>query len=300
MCTTLISCSSISEDDVIIAPEKGAKTELMQSIAYYMDEIQSVEKDTSYQIAEGLNITDAHFTYLTRPIRMFVATIDLTKQLSVVTCTPNNENKQDQPQTIPEQMLYAEKAGKKVLMGVNGDFAGKYNDKYKFFTMNIFVKDAQVLKDTYHDDYEGLYVVLKSGDVKIIHPKDFHEIRDDVVEAMGGYQSLVKDGEVNHNLAVDNITMNFDPRTFMGLSEDNKKCYLFVIDGRQKGYSSGMRLKDVAKLCKGSGCYQAMNLDGGGSSTFVVKNKKGDFEVLNKPSDGETRPVINGLIVIKK
>lgn len=96
------------------------------------------------------------------------------------------------------------------------------------------------------------------------------------------------------------ITMQFGPRTFVGLSKENKKCFLFVIDGRQEGYSSGMRLEDVATLCKGAGCHNAINLDGGGSSTFVIKDETGGFTVLNKPSDGQLRPVINGLVVIKK
>ena len=166
--------------------------------------------------------------------------------------------------------------------------------------MNIAVKDGIVLRGTYYPGYEGLYVVLKNGEAKIIHPKDFDGIRDNVVEAMGGYHSLVKDGEENKNIAPDDISMPLNPRTWLGMSEDNKKCYLFVVDGRQEGYSSGMRLKDVAKFTKGFGCYNSMNLDGGGSSTIVLKNKEGKFDVLNRPSDGKIRPVINGLVVIKK
>jgi exopolysaccharide biosynthesis protein len=295
----LASCSS-SDDEIVKIEHKGAKTTLMQSIADYMDKIQSVEDDASCQIVDGLTITNARFTYLTHPTQMFVAEVDLTKNLSVVTCTPYNENIQNQRQTIPEQMVWAEKAGKNVLLGVNGDFAGENADKTKIFTMNIFVKDGQIIKDTYYPGYEGLFIVLKNGESKIIHPKDFDGMKDDVLEAMGGYHSLVNNGQENKNLPVDDITMQFAPRTFVGLSEDNKKCFLFVIDGRQEGYSFGMRLEDVATLCKGAGCYNAINLDGGGSSTFVVKDKTGNFKVLNKPSDGELRPVINGLIVIKK
>lgn len=299
VCMLLVSCSS-SDEILENGEHKGAKTPLMQSVAGYMDKIQLVEKDSSYQLTDGLTITDTQFRYLTRPTRMFIAEIDLTKNLSVVTCTPNNENIQDQLQVIPEQMIWAEKAGKDIHVGVNGDFFGKYTDKNSFFTMNIFVKDGQVLKDTYSPGYEGLFIVLKNGESKIIHPKDFEEIKDNVSEAMGGYHSLVRDGEENKEMPVDDITMQFGPRTFVGLSKDNKKCFLFVIDGRQEGYSSGMRLEDVAALCKGAGCYNAINLDGGGSSTFVIKDKTGSFNVLNKSSDGQIRPVINGLVVIKK
>lgn len=293
-------CSDSSREVRPDLPHKGATTRLMQSIADYMDKIQLVQKDSSYQLADGLTVTETEFKYMSRPTRMFIAEVDLSKNLSVVTCTPNNENVQDQLQTVPEQMSWAEKAGKTLLAGVNGDFFGKYNDKNKFFTMNIFVKEGQIMKETYHPGYEGLFVLLKNGESRIIHPKEFEAIKDNVQEAMGGYHSLVREGEVNKEMPVDDLTMQFGPRTFVGLSKDNKKCFLFVIDGRWEGYSSGMRLEDVAALCKGAGCYHAINLDGGGSSTFVVKDKTGGFNVLNRPSDGQLRPVINGLVVIKK
>lgn len=298
ICILLISCSStdkISE----LGLHKGAKTPLMQSVADYMDKIQVVEKDSSYTITDGLTIIDTQFKYLTRPTRMLIAEIDLTKQISVVTCTPNNKNVQDQLQIIPEQMAWAKKSGKDVYLGVNGDFFGKSSNN-NYYSMNIFVKDGQIIKDTYHPGYEGLFVVLKNGKSKIIHPKDFETIKDEVQEAMGGYHSLVKDGEENIELPIDDLNMQFAPRTFLGLSQDGNRCYLFVLDGRQEDYSSGMRLEDVATLCKGAGCYNAINLDGGGSSTFVIKDKEGNFSVLNRPSDGEPRPVMNGLVVIKK
>ena len=97
--------------------------------------------------------------------------------------------------------------------------------------------------------------------------------------------------------------MLFHPRTFMGISKDNKTVYLFVLDGRQPAYSNGMRLDDVKLLCQGAGCYQAVNLDGGGSSIMVhrvEKNGTVSFDIMNKPSDGSSRAVVNGLLVVEK
>ena len=78
---------------------------------------------------------------------------------------------------------------------------------------------------------------------------------------------------------------------------------MFVIDGRQAEYSNGMCLEDMMYLCQGAGCYQALNLDGGGSTTMVRRIEKGgdvSFEIMNKPSDKPARSVINGLQVIEK
>lgn len=292
-----MGCSSDNEEEVLA--HKGAKTPLMQAIADGHERIQLVKSDKAYSLAEGVTLTEATFTYYTRTTQLFVAEVDLTKSLELVPCTPNNENVQGPLQTIPEQMQHAAEAGQEILLGINGDFFGK-NPNGKYFTMNVFAKDGVVLKETFSSGYEGVLVVLKDGTTKLIHPEEFADLKGDVQHALGGYHTLVKEGEVNSNLGTNDLTMNFDPRTFIGLSQDGTKCYLFVIDGRQKAYSDGMRLEDVATLCKAAGCYNALNLDGGGSATFVVKNEKGEFEVKNRPSDGAPRPVINGLTVVKK
>ncbi|RMD98315.1 MAG: phosphodiester glycosidase family protein, partial [Calditrichaeota bacterium] len=65
-------------------------------------------------------------------------------------------------------------------------------------------------------------------------------------------------------------------------------------DGRQEGYSAGMSLFELAEFMRGLGCTEAINLDGGGSTTLVVASR-----VVNRPSDktGE-RPVANALLLV--
>lgn len=85
------------------------------------------------------------------------------------------------------------------------------------------------------------------------------------------------------------------PRTAIGYSQDGKKVYLIVIDGRQKDYSVGATTGQMGTILKALGAYTAVNLDGGGSSCMVVNG-----EIKNKPSDGSERAVANGIIVVKK
>ncbi|HEU4752525.1 MAG TPA: phosphodiester glycosidase family protein, partial [Armatimonadota bacterium] len=80
------------------------------------------------------------------------------------------------------------------------------------------------------------------------------------------------------------------PRTAVGFN--GRKLYLFVTDGRQPGYSIGMSLPEVAQVMKELGCTDALNMDGGGSSTLWVRGS-----VVNRPSDGKERAVANGLLV---
>ncbi|MBW6458077.1 MAG: phosphodiester glycosidase family protein, partial [FCB group bacterium] len=83
------------------------------------------------------------------------------------------------------------------------------------------------------------------------------------------------------------------PRTAIGFNQDSTKVYFVVVDGRQAGYSVGMSLYEMAAFMKDIGIAHAVNLDGGGSSSMVVRNY-----VMNKPSDGSERSVSNGIICV--
>lgn len=82
------------------------------------------------------------------------------------------------------------------------------------------------------------------------------------------------------------------PRTAIGWNA--KHYFLLVVDGRQQDLSVGMSLPELADMMLGLGCTDAMNLDGGGSSTFWLAGS-----VMNSPSDGRERRVANGLILLQ-
>jgi exopolysaccharide biosynthesis protein len=66
---------------------------------------------------------------------------------------------------------------------------------------------------------------------------------------------------------------------------------LVVVDGRQEGYSVGMSLPELTDLLLELGARDALNLDGGGSTTLVTERG-----IINRPSDPEERPVANVLL----
>ena len=82
------------------------------------------------------------------------------------------------------------------------------------------------------------------------------------------------------------------PRTAIGVLADGR-ALLLVVDGRQPALSVGMSLEELAQLLVEFGAVDAINLDGGGSTTMVV-----DKAIVNRPSDatGE-RPVSDAIIV---
>ena len=83
------------------------------------------------------------------------------------------------------------------------------------------------------------------------------------------------------------------PRTAIGWNDSY--FYLVTVDGRQPHLSVGMTLNELARYLVSLGCREAMNLDGGGSTTMWVGGS-----VVNRPSDGEERAVANALILLRK
>ena len=84
------------------------------------------------------------------------------------------------------------------------------------------------------------------------------------------------------------------PRTAAGYTKDGK-LILLVVDGRQKE-SRGVSLQELATLMAELGCVEALNLDGGGSSTIVVNGVR-----LNRPAGGDAeREVMSALATFCK
>jgi hypothetical protein len=83
------------------------------------------------------------------------------------------------------------------------------------------------------------------------------------------------------------------PRTLAGVRTDGT-VLLVTVDGRRPGWSAGMTLHEAARLMQSLGARDALNLDGGGSSTMTVLG-----EVVNRPSDraGE-RAVSDGVYAL--
>ncbi|MFC5604818.1 phosphodiester glycosidase family protein [Sporosarcina koreensis] len=111
---------------------------------------------------------------------------------------------------------------------------------------------------------------------------------------------LVKDGKVN--LGIDpnsDRARERAPRTAIAIDRTGTKVFMVTVDGRQSGYSQGQSLKEFAEYLVSIGAYQALNLDGGGSTTMAVR-KPGDFNVslFNRPSDGRERSVSTSLFAV--
>lgn len=111
--------------------------------------------------------------------------------------------------------------------------------------------------------------------------------------AVGGRGLLVVDGKPqNWEGKPNNETA---PRTAVGFSRDGGTMHVLSVDGRQAA-SGGVTLTELGVMMKKLGAWNALNLDGGGSSTLLAREPGArGLRLENAPSDGAQRPVPNGL-----
>lgn len=135
---------------------------------------------------------------------------------------------------------------------------------------------------------------LKPGD-EVTVSLDLEPKWKDVTMAIGGSALLIDNGVVQNS-----SDTSVHPRTAIGTKADGSVIML-VIDGRQPGFSEGVTLTELGQIMQDMGVVDALNLDGGGSATFVAR-MPGETErkMINSPSDGGERKTANGILLVNK
>lgn len=179
-----------------------------------------------------------------------------------------------------------------VVGAVNGDFFDMSNGRPR----GVLVMDSTVIQKS---AYPCFYV--DSDNVPHI-AESSADLPDNVKEAVGGAAVIVSEGQ-----AVNAGDKTKNPRTCIGIKEDNT-VVIYMVDGRQAPLSIGMDYEELAQTMIDLGCVYALNLDGGGSSTFATqragdvvtdKNKyPAGLTVRCSPSDGYERTVSSSLFVV--
>jgi Phosphodiester glycosidase len=113
-----------------------------------------------------------------------------------------------------------------------------------------------------------------------------------VWDAIGGSPVLIADGRRVVGTCTTSFCSSRNPRTGAGVTA-NGKILMVVVDGRQPKWSVGVSLPKFAAILRNLGAISALNLDGGGSSTMVVRG-----EVVNRPSLGHQTLISTALTVL--
>jgi hypothetical protein len=151
-----------------------------------------------------------------------------------------------------------------------------------------------------HPDFNR-YSRIGAGDTLSVFLGFTNSELTNVDQVVGGGGRILRDGadatSENQNLEgiAEAFLSNRHPRTLVATNRDASKAWLVVVDGRQAS-SLGMSFPEMANMLLELGAWDAVNLDGGGSSTMIYQD-----QVVNSPSDptGE-RAVANVLMVVSK
>ncbi len=118
----------------------------------------------------------------------------------------------------------------------------------------------------------------------------------DVFDTVGGNPTLIENGRVQKQSIRGSSSFVADrhPRTAVAYNSRSNRLFFVTVDGRQPNYSRGMTLAGLTHfLRRRLGATDALNLDGGGSTTMVVNGK-----IKGRPSDGSERWVSSAIVVL--
>jgi exopolysaccharide biosynthesis protein len=252
--------------------------------------VKRVVADTLTELAPGVKQTTINYLdYSGKAMRLFIIEADLNNpQVSLKAATPNNSNIYAK-QTVADIARANDVTGSRVIAAVNGDFFNTTTAEPQsiLYRNGVAVKSISkmcALCTAVSIDVSGTpSIILKD------RPVDSTKIK----EAIGGYHLLIKD-----SARVSQGDPSIDPRTAIGISS-NKTVYIVVVDGRKADYSNGMSFAQLSDVFVALGVRDAINLDGGGSTTLAVREGSG-FNIKNNPSDGVQRAVSNALTIVTK
>ena len=160
---------------------------------------------------------------------------------------------------------------------------------------NITLKAGEFFIDSLNEELNSY---LSKG-VMIRLQYNFCGNYQNIKDALGCRVSILDNGEFNELLTDQVKPSARAPRTCIGRNEKGE-IIMMVIDGRQGANNMyGADYTEMAAIMKAYGCLEAYNLDGGGSSTMIIR--QGDELICtNSPSDGNERSDSNCVLVVVK
>lgn len=180
------------------------------------------------------------------------------------------------------------------LIGINAGFFGPVVDQegVAMDAAGFVVADGIVASPALVPGNDsGVVRAVACFDVRFVLIDDVLSCPSTYREGLAAGPRLLRGGQI----VASPTNLSRHPRTALGVNQRGDKVWLVVTDGRQAGYSEGATLTEMAQVLVDLGAYNAINLDGGGSSALVYADPATGLRVLNRPIQGGTpgkeRPV---------
>ncbi|MBQ7792855.1 MAG: phosphodiester glycosidase family protein, partial [Clostridia bacterium] len=267
---------------------------------------------TDYNLAPGAVETEIVINDDTGNNRNVIHAIEVDLTNPNISVMPTNKNISEtvdytdtdnwgiQPMT--EQAAYVEEnLGLNVVGGMNVSLSWSFTHPYGLLIYNGNVLcDNRLSCDTCASGHPG-------GGYLVITTDGKAELRDATAPLEGNewmaqtvcFSYLVRGG-VNKASTEDHVDSSRAPRSVIGIKE-NGNLVIMMNDGRQAPYSAGFTNHEMAETMIALGCVDAINCDGGGSSTFLSEREgTNELTMKSSPSDGSERSTLSGILVISK
>ncbi|MCQ2351872.1 MAG: phosphodiester glycosidase family protein [Victivallaceae bacterium] len=166
-----------------------------------------------------------------------------------------------------------------------------YTHKYGFLS-GLNIGHGQVVSDDHR--HGAVFLVHNNGKAEIWTKPVPEKLYPKLQIAVSGFSPILLDGKI----ATDDKT-HCDPRMAYGLSKNRRNLFLITVDGRQPGWSEGATLTELAQLMIDAGASDALNMDGGGSTTllYVDRGRKNCVMVNRHTTGGYARPVASNIAI---
>ncbi|MBR6709493.1 MAG: phosphodiester glycosidase family protein [Clostridia bacterium] len=245
-------------------------------------------------IADGVVYSRRNYTDRDgKPVIAYVIEADLQK-VEVLNATPDfGEIASGVKATTLEAMQAAAKAGYRVYAGVNANFFHIDSD---YSPSGLCIKDGKRLSSVGSRPWVG---ITEDGAAVVGESADYSRYAGKLTQAFSGSDVILRDGVIHDVDYGNSMGYTRHPRTAVGVKTDGG-LLLIVVDGRQARLSNGASLGDLALILLELGATDAINLDGGGSSSIVTSAEADRYVVRNSPSDGKLRSVYNSLVLAAK
>ena len=277
----------------------------------FESETHDVFKSTPSQLAPGVE-QYINYAYASDGKQMvyYVATADITRDDVFVQTSylKQHENGTMGMDKLTAQIAYA---NKKYSNPDDSNFISEYYNVVAGVNASFYnMQTGQPIGITYIDgvsfgtvSYDNFFAILKDGKTAVIdYAKNIGNYVDEngnstIWQAAAGSQWLVRDGKDVTAGVSGSYNTDRHSRTCVGITAEGK-VVMMVLDGRQEPFSCGGSMHELAQIMLEAGCVAAINLDGGGSTTFASRPEGSDeVKVINRPSDGSERSISSGLII---
>ena len=167
-------------------------------------------------------------------------------------------------------------------LGINGSFFTFVKNSLDTNDVSLVVSNGHVVSPLDPHDAWVLNITPDNrAQIRKVTANELGQPRSRLYEAIAGSDLLVDDGKI-----VAPAGSKFDdshpPRTAVAVTRQGR-LLLMTVDGRQPGFSEGMSLHEVARFLVAHGAVEALNFDGGGSTTIVLADPHP--RIINFPSD---------------